>query len=162
VGTVVFVAAMFGGNRWARAVVERSFPTSPGWTTLDIVLSPAAAAPFSWSFITIEKNESIGDYVMRRGSLKLAPRTRVDQGATYRQSIAGLRTLARENCSIKAWLQFGRAPVVDQGSISDLRFGQGANFSTMSLHMPAACPPHLTNWRMPREDLIGNSKGQTP
>jgi inner membrane protein len=157
VGTVVFVVAMFGVNRWVRAVVERSFPASPGWTTLDIVVSPAAAAPFNWSFVTIEKNETIGDYVMRRGSLTLAPRTRVNQGNTYRQSIAALRTLARDNCPVRAWLQFGRAPVVDQGNIGDLRFGNpNANFSTMSVHLPPACPPHLTNWRMPREDLIGN------
>jgi hypothetical protein len=47
-------------------------------------------------------------------------------------------------------------------AIVDYRFGgEGrGNFTSMTLLDPAlakVCPPHLTNWEMPRADLLGGA-----
>jgi inner membrane protein len=60
---------------------------------------------------------------------------------------------------VRAWLRFGRAPVVDDGSIYDLRFAEriGLNFSRMELVPRRACPSNVPNWGMPRADLLGEA-----
>ena len=60
---------------------------------------------------------------------------------------------------MRAWLQFGRAPVLGEREIYDLRFDNGArsNFTTLRLReeeRAGPCPPYLTRWEMPRADLL--------
>jgi inner membrane protein len=78
-----------------------------------------------------------------------------------RESLTGLRDLAAQDCWARAWLQFGRAPVVRDGRLYDLRFdtGTGRNFTTLTLatERDAGCPPHVTPWAMPRADLVGGN-----
>jgi inner membrane protein len=74
--------------------------------------------------------------------------------------LARLRDLAARDCGVRAWLQFGRVPVLDQELIYDLRFDNGTrdNFTAMDLPADpgrAGCPPHLTRWALPRADLLG-------
>jgi hypothetical protein len=61
---------------------------------------------------------------------------------------------------VRGWMQFGRAPQVAGGTISDVRYGSAprGNFTTMVLKPPSEagqCPANLTAWRPPRADLLG-------
>jgi hypothetical protein len=63
------------------------------------------------------------------------------------------------DCRVRAWLQFGRAPSMRDGWISDARFGGSGrgNFSAMQVADGASareCPPHLTDWDLPRADVL--------
>jgi inner membrane protein len=76
------------------------------------------------------------------------------------QSLPQLRRLYRDDCWVRGWMQFGRAPAVEGGTITDLRYGNSfrGNFTTMALRPPveaARCPANLTAWRAPRVDLLG-------
>jgi len=75
-----------------------------------------------------------------------------------RESLTGLRDLGAQDCWARAWLQFGRAPVLRDGRLFDLRFdnGTGRNFTTLTLttERDAGCPPHVTPWALPREELL--------
>ena len=53
----------------------------------------------------------------------------------FRQSVINLRDFDRDDCRAHAWLQFGRAPVVRNNVILDLRFDTGlrGNFTAMPL-----------------------------
>ena len=75
-----------------------------------------------------------------------------------------VRARYRDDCWVRAWLQFGRAPLISDGSISDLRYGASprGNFTTMILKTPfeaAGCPANLTTWRPPRADLLKDDAG---
>lgn len=155
---VVFVAGMFGMNRIAHAASLASLPERQG-EIVDVVLSPRAAVPICWSTLTIQKDESRAEYVLRRGHLALfanacgARAGTVDWSMAMHESLPRLRELARDDCWARAWLQFGRVPVATPSSISDIRFGS-AGFTTMPLSGHAGCPTRLTNWTMPRADLV--------
>jgi hypothetical protein len=75
------------------------------------------------------------------------------------QPLAQLRDLHNRDCRVSAWLQFGRAPVIRDGQILDLRFetGRRGNFTAMSIadDSSAGCPTHVTPWELPRADLLG-------
>lgn len=156
---IVFVLGMFGMNRIAHAASLASLPERAG-ELVDVVLSPRAAVPVCWTTLAIQKDESRGEYVMRRGQLALfanvcgtrAGVATVDWAPALHESLARLRSLARDDCWVRAWLQFGRAPVATAADISDIRFGS-AGFTTMPIGGRSGCPRHLTNWTMPRADL---------
>jgi inner membrane protein len=156
---IVFVVGMFGLNRVAHAASLTSLPEREG--IIDIVLSSKPAVPFCWTTLTIQKDEARDEYVLRHGQLALfadvcgtrTPAGTVDWSMTSRHPVARLRRLAADDCWARAWLQFGRVPVASATGISDVRFGS-AGFTAMTLLHPRECPPHLTNWTMPRADLI--------
>jgi inner membrane protein len=176
----VFLAAMFGLSRLAHSQVRALLRPSAGGAVLDVVLTPDPANPSCWSVIAIEKYEALSEYVLRPATLSLFPggqppttcashrfggarpfRDVEGRMAAYeeiRQPLARLRKLAQRDCGVAAWLQFGRAPVIDDGRIFDLRFeARGDNFTAMALRPPedgATCPPHLTRWMPPRADLL--------
>ena len=164
---MVFVAGMFGAREAARATVFSSPPPGATGDIVDVVLSPAPANPLCWSALVIARDGS--DYVMTRGSAALVQGGACGVGGDgavrwnegVRQSVGRLRELASTDCRVRAWLQFGRAPMFDQREISDLRFGGAArgNFTSMRLASPRAraCPANLTNWGMPRADLLLSS-----
>jgi inner membrane protein len=70
-----------------------------------------------------------------------------------------LRDLAARDCWMRAWLRFGRVPVVQNQRVFDLRFSdrRTQEFTHMSLvRRPDApeCPPWIPKWQMPREDIL--------
>ena len=155
-----FVVAMFALNRVVRAEVVHSRAPSPGSTIVDVVLSPAAANPLCWSTLTIERDAGDSTYTLRRGRISLfsggtpRPRCARESSSTETQSLSRLRGLRRDNCQVAAWLQFGRAPAIQETHIFDYRFG-GSNFTDMSFREGVVpCPRYLTPWRPPREDFF--------
>jgi inner membrane protein len=179
---MVFVTSMFGLSRVAHGLSLATIRSqgSEG-EIVDVILNPNLAAPLCWNALAIEKSEARDEYVLRRGNLSLfegwlprrvcrtnsgtivgTSRSRAEWSVSSRQSLSRLRTRSREDCWVRAWLQFGRAPVMGNDAIVDYRFGgEGrGNFTSMTLLDPAlakVCPPHLTNWEMPRADLLGGA-----
>jgi inner membrane protein len=148
---------------------------------VDIVLSPDPAVPVCWSAIVLERDTVAGQLVLRRGTLSLLPAShppascvshRFTAGGSggpstgpivwreeIHQPLAQLRDLHNRDCRVSAWLQFGRAPVVRDGQILDLRFetGRRGNFTAMAIahDASAGCPAYVTPWELPRADLLG-------
>jgi len=158
--SAAFVIVMFALNRVARAEVLRTRPQAASGAIVDVVLSPAAANPLCWSALTIERDAGGDTYTLRRGRVSLfsgaSPRARCvrESSSTETQSLSRLRRLRRDNCRVAAWLQFGRAPAIQETHIFDYRFG-GSNFTDMPFTEGAVpCPRYLTPWRPPREDLF--------
>ncbi len=149
---------------------------------VDVIMTPNPASPLCWAVIGIELDEAGGRYVLWRGTLSLAPSWKAPTAcASHRfdgtpdariigngrfavgdeigQSLDTLRDLNRSDCWVRAWLQFGRAPVIAPREIFDLRFGErvGQNFTLMRLagdSHASRCPPNATNWGVPRADLL--------
>ena len=180
--SMLIVAGSIGLSRLARREAAQSLQPELRGRLIDVMLTPNPASPLCWAFIGIELDEAGGEYVLRRGTLSLAPgwkaptacashrfagprRVRMIGGGRIalideiRQPLARLRELARTNCELRAWLRFGRAPVIAGGRIFDLRFGDrlGQNFSYMTMASgpdAANCPPFLPGWGTPRADLL--------
>lgn len=176
---LVLVVAGFGGtSRLARrAAVDALAPELRG-ELVDVILTPNASSPLCWSAIAIERREADGEYVLWRGTLSLAPLWKAPtacashqfagprdvrivghghfaiRDATH-QPLQRLRTLADRDCRVRAWLRFGRAPVIEGGSIFDLRFSDrpGREFTNMRFAREG-CPANVPNWAMPRADLL--------
>ena len=168
----LFVATSFALALSARVQTAARLPTTE--RMVDIVRSPHPASPLCWSVIAITEREDA--YVLRRGTLSLAPAIqdparcglhataqlptlRADRGMLWTdeivQPLARLRALEREDCWVRAWLQFARAPVADDRRVFDLRFETlpRDNFTAMPLGR-AGCPANVTGWTPPRADLL--------
>jgi inner membrane protein len=181
----VFVVAMFGLSRVARTETVAAVLQDRRGEIVDVVLSPDPAVPACWTVIAIEEDASAGDIVLRRGTLSLLPAryppsecvsrrfaAALPRGMTseslawsqeIRQPLARLRGLYDANCWVRAWLQFGRAPVIDEDRIFDLRFetGMRGNFTAMSILRSSGngeCPAHITEWYPPRADLLDGGR----
>ena len=178
--TAAFVAIMFGLSRVSRGLSLASLGPSQQGAIVDVVLNPNPGVPLCWTAIAIGKNEARREYSFRRGTLALfdgwlplslcgprppatpatgVSRTRVTWSDPVNQSLTRLRDLSRDDCWVRAWLQFGRAPILGDQDIADFRFGDRgrSNFSAMPLLPLEAgkiCPPNLTSWGMPRADLL--------
>lgn len=180
--SVVFTLAMSGVSRAARAEVRDSLETPAGHVIADIVMTPNPSSPACWGIIVVEHDVARDRMTLRRGSFSLAPalrrpercalhtrpgRTTMAMSADGRivwsdeivQSLAGLRERRQRDCRVDAWLRFGRAPVIADGSIYDLRFDNGlaSNFSAMPLGDGATslpCPRFVPPWGQPRSDLV--------
>ena len=161
-----------------RATLEALRPAVTG-RVVDVVLTPNPSSPLCWSVIAIEQREIHAEYVLWRGTLSLLPQWRSPTtcalhgffggrdvrvlgdrrlllSGEIHQSLHRLRALARDDCWVRAWLRFGRAPVIDGEWISDLRFRERRedNFSRMRLSAREGCPAHVPEWSMPRADLL--------
>ncbi len=181
--SLLVVAALIATSRIARATATEALQPEIRGRLVDIVLTPNPASPLCWSVIAIELDEAGGEYVLWRGTLSIAPQWKAPTACAShtfgiepepsrragggslalrrerRQPLEPLRRLASEDCWGRAWLQFGRAPVLTGEMIFDLRFAQrlGQNFTVMPLPRlgrRAGCPPFMTNWDMPRADLL--------
>jgi len=165
--TALFVVSMFGVRERARTMVFGALSPASRATVLDIILSPSPANPLCWSALTVTRDAATDEYVMTRGTVAAVisggcgseHRGAVAWDDAVRQSLRRLRALAQSDCSVRAWLQFGRAPEVAGGAIGDLRYGGTTrdNFSRMLVPgdaRAAECPPHLTDWGLPRQDLL--------
>lgn len=166
--TVAFVAVLFGLRAHVREEVLADLAPDVRARVVDVVLSPNAANPLCWTALTIERDATGAGYVLRHGDVAVATRSgcggdrarAVAWDAAHTQSLAELNALYRADCWVRGWLQFGRAPLISDGAISDARYGGVArgNFTTMTLKPPAEaaqCPANLTEWTPPRSDLLG-------
>jgi len=156
---------MFGISHSVSQRAIASIPRAPGAYVVDMVLSPEPANPLCWSALGIVKDEHAGEYVLTRGTIALvdvarcgaADHRRIVWEAPVHQSLSNLRNAVRDDCRVRAWMQFGRAPALANAQITDLRFGAltARNFTTMLPASPnEACPRHLTAWAYPRADLL--------
>jgi inner membrane protein len=78
--------------------------------------------------------------------------------SSWQGSIATLRTLARRDCHVNAWLRFARMPAVDADVASDLRYSATprGNFTAMDLPAQRQTPcGNVPRWGYPRADLLG-------
>jgi inner membrane protein len=179
--TAACMGGMFGLSRAARAETLAVIEQDQRGEIVDIVLSPDPAVPVCWTAIVLERDTEAGQLVLRRGTLSLSPAShppascvshRFTAGDSsgpstgsivwreeIHQPLAQLRDLHDRDCRVSAWLQFGRAPVIRDGQILDLRFetGRRGNFTAMSIvhDSPAGCPTYVTPWELPRADLLG-------
>lgn len=164
----LFVATMFGVRQTVRANVLAALEPASRARVIDLVLSPQAANPLCWSALAVAKDEQAGEFVTTRGTATAllssgcgaSRRADVEWAEPLHQSLAQLRELNRRDCSVRAWMQFGRAPEIGTRTIGDLRYGGATrdNFSTLELKaddQASACPPNVTRWGMPRADLLG-------
>jgi inner membrane protein len=180
--SVLIVGALLGISRLARSeAVEALRPELRG-RLVDVILTPNPSSPLCWAVIGVELDEAGGEYVLWRGTMSLAPRWKAPIACAshgfaasravlrpggphfalrdeVRQPLGRLRDLARNDCRVRAWLRFGRAPVIAGGAIFDLRFAErlGQNFSHMPLAAnadAAPCPSNVPAWDMPRADLL--------
>jgi inner membrane protein len=182
IATAIFVVMMFGLSRVAR--MEASMAAKTPGDRVDVIVSPDPGMPLCWSIVVLTRDRTGDSYQSERGTLSLAPAWfRPDRCASYRlvghprrepassdkvawrddfrQSVISLRDFDRDDCRAHAWLQFGRAPVVRNNVILDLRFDTGlrGNFTALPLAPGVtACPSHLTNWAAPRADLLGRPR----
>ena len=176
------LASMVGVSRVARESARASLQPEVRGELVDLILTPSPGSPLCWSVIGVEKNETAGEFVLWRGTLSVRPEWRtpgecagpmdpdtspgtlIGEGrfaltSEIHQSLPALRALYQNDCWVKGWLQFGRAPVLEDGRLEDLRFGGRfrQNFTTMALKPSAEaarCPRNLTSWGMPRADLL--------
>ena len=169
---IAFVATSFVLAQRARVQTVALLPARE--RIVDVVRSPHPAAPLCWSVIAVTTRDDA--YVLRRGTLSLAPGLQAParcglhaaarlptlraQGAMLWtdeivQPRERLRALERDDCWVRAWLQFARAPVEGGGRVFDLRFETlpRDNFTALPLGR-AGCPANVTRWTPPRADLL--------
>jgi inner membrane protein len=177
---VVLVVAGFGGtSRLARRAAGDALTPELRGQIVDIIATPNGSSPLCWEVIAIEVREADGEYVLWRGTLSAMPAWKAPTDCAshqfrgprdariigngrlvlrdeIHQPLQRLRALADRDCWVRAWLRFGRAPVIEGGSIFDLRFSDrpGRGFTDMRLAPREACPANVPNWGMPREDLL--------
>jgi hypothetical protein len=183
---LVMTAAIFlvmpGVSRLAKAETRRALAALDAGEPIDVVADVNPGVPWCWGVLTLQKatDQPTEALVARRATLSLLPsvwpasacasarlssRWSIDPVVSntivwhrrWRINVEELRTLAADNCRVRAWLQFGRVPYVSNGSIADLRFEHplGQNFTPMAIHSDSpGCPPYLTDWDAPRIDVL--------
>lgn len=177
---IAFVGVQAVALGQARAVVADAVRTlDPGERLLDMALSAYPANPLCWAVVTVARDDARGSYHLRRGLLSVAPGIdpvascpapvagRAPADATpqlawltdTRESLAALRDLAAKDCHVNAWLRFARAPSLQDGLATDVRWSPPGtwNFSTMDIAAQAGapCPHPVPGWIYPRADLLG-------
>jgi inner membrane protein len=163
----VFVSGLFALREVARGEVLAALGPSERSRIVDVVLSSSAANPFCWSALTLVRDEAGASYAITQGDASVVVPSGCGRGraarvvwqAPHTQALAELRARYRDDCWVRGWMQFGRAPWISDRTISDLRYGGSprGNFTTMILKpLPEAarCPANLTAWHPPRADLL--------
>lgn len=181
IATAAIVVVMTGISRAAKDHARRAIAEPSGGEVIDITADANPAVPWCWAVLVLQQatDRSTDALVARRATLSLLPRiwpatscasARLGVGwstetrrspdfVLHRQwtiDLEELRALYAGNCRARAWLQFGRVPYVSNGSIVDLRFENpiGQNFTPMSLDAGRECPKYVTNWELPRRDVL--------
>jgi inner membrane protein len=182
--TLALIGVQFAASRQARAQAHRALGPLLRGGLVDVVLTPNPSSPLCWGVIGIELDKPGHEYVLWRGTLSLAPQvTNPTDCASHRlsearqsrmvgdgrlalrdeihQPLQPLRDLGRRDCWARAWLRFGRVPVLVANEIFDLRFEERRTQGFT--HMPltraandAACPSFVPHWDMPRRDLLSD------
>jgi inner membrane protein len=184
---LAFIAIQGGASRLGRQRIEAALlQLDPATRVMDVSMTAFPSHPLCWNFVSVESNEDLGRYRLRRGVFSLAsawlapakcpaalagPAARpgapaLSLLAEEQGSLAELRKLRSDDCYFEAWLRFARAPHVDAGEASDLRFGSGLrrNFTTIRLARLStrrACPRHVPDWDFPRSDLLAPQPAAT-
>jgi inner membrane protein len=177
--SVAFVVLQGAALHAARDVVRTAVARlDPHERLLDTALSAYPANPLCWSFVTVAVDAVHGSYHLRRGQLSIAPAVtpvtscpaaiagRATEGdaqlawhSDMHASLARLRDLQANNCHFNAWMRFARAPSIDDGAATDVRWGRNGsrNFSTIDYadHASEPCPHPVPDWGYPRADLLG-------
>ena len=179
---LLIIIALFAISREARAQAVTALQSQLRGRVVDVVLTPNPSSPLCWGVIGIESIEARGEYVLWRGTLSIVPALKAatscashqfaEPSETRRigdgrlvlrdeihQSLRQLRSLAERDCWTRAWLRFGRVPVIAGNEIFDLRFAERrtAGFTHLPLIRRSgapACPSFVPGWGMPRKDLI--------
>jgi inner membrane protein len=183
VATAVIFVGMSGVSRLVKAEARRAASHVDVGEVVDIVADANPGVPWCWAVLTLQKaTEGSHDVLIaRRGTVSLFPNVwpapscvsaqlsagRWSTGDPPSQSIVWhrrwqerldyLRELRNDNCRVRAWLQFGRAPYLADGVIRDLRFENpiGQNFTPMNIDNGSrACPSYLSDWEPPRRDVL--------
>ena len=181
IATAAIVVVMSGISRAAKDQARRVIADPSGGDVIDVTADANPGAPWCWAMLVLQQVPSrSGDaLVARRATLSLLPgiwpaascaSARLGAGwstetlrsadfVLHRQwtiDVEELRALYAGNCRARAWLQFGRIPYVSNGSIVDLRFENpiGQNFTPMALDPERECPKYVTNWELPRRDVL--------
>ena len=168
--SLVAVAVFVAGSYVLRDSARRSAVVLDGTQSphrvVDLIANPRPGNPLCWNVLALD--EAGDSLYIRRGVVGIgasilpfhpcgrAPRDNFMPSDVQR--LSDLRLAMRENCRVRAWLQFGRAPFMNDGWIADARFGGSGrgNFSAMPVadRSAAECPPHLTDWDLPRADVL--------
>jgi inner membrane protein len=176
---VLIVAGFIGTSRLARRAAVDAFAPERRGQIVDVIRTPNGSSPLCWEVIAIELREADGEYVLWRGTLSAMPAWKAPTDCAshqfrgprnariigngrlalrddVHQPLQRLRTLADRDCWVRAWLRFSRAPVIEGGSIFDLRFSDrpGREFTDMRLVARDGCPSNVPDWGMPRADLL--------
>jgi inner membrane protein len=179
----IFVAGQAGAAHQARVLVERQ---NGNGRLLDVALSAFPSNPLCWSFVSVARDDSARQLVLKRGLLSLAPRllpvtscagpvagAAALPGASTQAagkqiawqwqqevSLARLAKWRQQDCALDAWLRFARTPVLHDGKATDVRFGQPGswNFSTLLLAAGTSCDYPVPQWGYPRADALGVSQ----
>jgi inner membrane protein len=178
--SLALVALQAIGSVHARRIVAAQLARiDPASRLLDVALTAFPANPVCWSFVSVEADEAADRYRLRRGVLSLAPGLlapaacpdSLAHGRAQRAlspaigalsestaPLSVLRARARDDCHLRAWLRFARAPLLSGSRATDLRFGgpHDVNFTTIDLSRfeRADCPRQVPGWDYPRADLI--------
>jgi inner membrane protein len=170
------VAGFMATSRVAREEVLDALAAELHGEVVDVVLTPNPSSPLCWETIAIEQRQT--EYVLWRATLSLMPARKAPTAcASYQldgprsarmigngrlalrdeihQPLARLRALAARDCWARAWLRFGRVPVIEGDALIDLRFSErpGREFTYMRVEREG-CPPNVPSWGMPRADLL--------
>lgn len=178
--SIGFVGMQGFGSRQARLIVTEALQKKDSASqVLDSSMSSFPANPLCWAFVSVESNELVGTYRLRRGILSLAPTVlpvrecpagfsehSLQKSAApaivflseEQGSLHMLRTMKRENCHVEAWLRFARAPLLSQAEASDMRFESRPrkNFTTLYFadFKNQECSRFIPGWDFPRSDLL--------
>jgi inner membrane protein len=183
VATAVIFGAMAGVSRLAKAEARRAVATLDSGPIVDIVADANPGAPWCWTVLTLQKAatslaRSLPDvrrFLFCRGCGRLPIAPRRGWGCARNGQLTNARPT--ESCGIAAGASTSsscgrfplpivacvrgcssdRAPYVANDRIVDLRFENpiGQNFTPMSVTAgSSACPAYLTNWELPRRDVM--------
>jgi inner membrane protein len=168
-------------------VVNDNAELFPSSTLHDVILSPFPANPFCWNVITVETYSGGDKYRLRRGRYAPFPRwvsaeqcplppTRgstaylssvpalwgpdYDWEGQYQATLSDLRGFTEYSCSWKAFLQFSRAPFLQEegGSLwaGDLRYDYGPELGFAEIEIPeqkGPCLGWLPPWGAPERAI---------
>ncbi len=156
--SVGFIAVQGVASHVGRAQIAADLQRlDPASRVLDVAMTAFPSQPLCWSYVSLETDGV--QYRMRRDVLKLAevscPAALSSPPETVTGSVQELRALKASNCSVDAWLRFGRMPQLANGALSDYRFAATprGNFTTLRV-APAPCPQGVPAWGYPRADLF--------
>jgi inner membrane protein len=156
--SVGFIAMQGVASHVGRAQITADLQRlDPASRVLDVAMTAFPSQPLCWSYVSLETDGV--QYRMRRDVFKLAelscPAGLSTPPETVTGSVQELRALKASNCSVDAWMRFGRMPQLANGALSDYRFATTprGNFTTLRI-APAPCPQGVPAWGYPRADLF--------
>jgi len=173
-----FAAVQAGASLHGKDLIAAQLKLAdPHSRVMDISMTAYPANPLCWNFVSVERLDQSSAYRLRRGRVALAmmdpdrcPPAFVSPGEPLVEPIAGLRVVflwesstslaalheLDADCRGAAWLRFARAPAIGPDAVTDVRFGEGSNFSTLPLDKAVGqpCPAPIPLWGKPRQDLL--------